>query len=159
MKLITIQNQDVLKQLENDGIYYPDPNKNMFCYTEIFKEYYKKKNKPIKAAVWAFYSIEDVKCNKLDDKIIRCIISNLPFLEDGIPMLLEVPEDYVFLSDFYAWAEYIEEISEGLDFVEPINWNIKVDWDKLSTVQAIIPCIKETWVKEIKGSKNLLEWG
>lgn len=158
MKLITIQHPDVFDQLERDGIYYPDPNKNMLYYTEIFKEYYKQKNIAIKAAVWAFYSIEDVKCNELNGEIIGRIISNLPFLEDGIPILLEVPEEYVFLSDFYAWADYIEDINEGLDYVEPINWDAKVDWDELSTVQAIIPYIKSEWVIDLENSNNLLSW-
>lgn len=158
MKLITIQHPDVFDQLERDGIYYPDPNKNMLYYTEIFKEYYKQKNIAIKAAVWAFYSVEKIKCNKLDDKIIGKITSCLPFLEDRVPMLLEVPEEYVFLSDFYSWASYVEDINEGLDYVESINWDTKVDWDEVQTVQAIIPYIKSEWVIDLENSNNLLSW-
>ena len=79
MKLITIQHPDVINQLNSDGIYYPDPNKNMLIYDEIFEQYYKEKNIFINAAVWAFYSIDKIKCDKLDNIILGKITSCLPF--------------------------------------------------------------------------------
>lgn len=41
---------------------------------------------------------------------------------------------------------------------KPINWDAEVNWDDISTVQAIIPYIKSEWVVDMNNKNILMEW-
>lgn len=159
MKLVTFQHPKVVEILDENKIYYPNPDGNSNEYTDIFYQYSKKFGKTIKSAVWAIYRVDGIRCDKLDNIIIGKILSTMPFLEYNVPMLIDVPDNIVMLSDFYSWSSYIQDLNDGLEDIEPINWDKEINWDEIVTVQAIFPYLKLKWVDSIGfGNRLLMEW-
>ena len=163
MKLITLQNKRVLDIINTKGEYIPASKYNMMEdeYKEMFYQYNRKIGIPIEAAVWAWYVVNYERTDKLPDNTLLSYMENF-YSDDGkdTAILLEVPDELVFLSDAYGWASYIADPPE-LQKENPYLWDAKVDWDNsVDMVQAIFPSIKKEyvidWVDIDKG--NTIIW-
>lgn len=163
MKLVTLQNKRVLDIINAKGKYIPASKYNMVNdeYKEMFEQYNRKVGIPIEAAVWSWYVVNFERTNKLPDNTLLSYMENF-YSDDGkdTAILLEVPDELVFLSDAYAWGSYIADPPE-LQKENPYLWDAKVDWDNsVDMVQAIFPSIKKEyvidWVDIDKG--NTIIW-
>lgn len=163
MRLITLQNKQVLDTINTKGEYIPDSKYNLMDdgYKEMFEQYNKKIGIPIEAAIWAWYVVNYERTDKLPDSILLSYMENF-YSDDNkdIIILLEVPDELVFLSDAYAWGSYIADPPE-LQRENPYLWDAKVDWDNnVDMVQAIFPSIKKKyiidWVEIDRG--NEVSW-
>ena len=149
MKLVTLQNKRVLDIINTDGEYIPLPKYNLMDeeYKEMFEQYNRKIGIPIKAAIWSWYVVDFERTDELPNQKLLGYMENF-YLDDskGIVLLLEVPDELVFLSDAYAWGSYIADPPE-LQKENPYLWDAKVDWDNsVDMVQAIFPSIKKEYV-------------
>lgn len=149
MKLVTLQNKRVLDIVNTKGEYIPDSKYNLMDdgYKEMFEQYNKKIGIPIEAAVWSWYVVNYERTDKLPDNTLLSYMENF-YSDDGkdTAILLEVPDELVFLSDAYAWASYVVDPPE-LQKENPYLWDAKVDWDNsVDMVQAIFPSIKKEYV-------------
>lgn len=148
MKLLTMQNKQILDDIESKGEYIPNSKYNMMEeYQEMFEQYKKKTNMPINAAIWAWYVFDYERINKIPSK---SIINNMQnFFYDpnkNLILLLEVPDSIVMLSDAYAWASYVSDTDEER-IKNPYKWDADVNWDKgVENVQAIFPTIKKEYM-------------
>lgn len=163
MKLVTLQNKRVLDIINTKGEYIPASKYNMVDdeYKEMFEQYNRKVGIPIEAAVWSWYVVNYERTDKLPDNTLLSYMENF-YSDDNkdIIILLEVPDELVFLSDAYGWASYIADPPE-LQKENPYLWDAKVDWDNnVDMVQAIFPSIKKEyvidWVDIDKG--NTIIW-
>ena len=149
MKLVTLQNKRVLDIINTDGEYIPFPKYNLMDneYQEMFEQYNRKIGIPIKAAIWSWYVVDFERTDELPNQKLLGYMENF-YLDDskGIVLLLDVPDELVFLSDAYGWASYIADPPE-LQKENPYLWDAKVDWDNnVDMVQAILPSIKKEYV-------------
>lgn len=163
MRLVTLQNKRVLDIINAEGEYIPHPKYNFMDneYQEMFEQYSKKIGIAIEAAIWAWYVVDYERTDKLPDNTLLSYMENF-YSDDNkdIIILLDVPDELVFLSDAYAWGSYIADPPE-LQKENPYLWDAKVDWDNnVDMVQAIFPSIKEEyvidWMKIDKG--NEISW-
>lgn len=161
MRLITLQNKQVLDTINTKGEYIPDSKYNLMDdgYKEMFEQYNKKIGIPIEAAVWSWYVVNFERTDKLPNDELLGYMENF-YSDDSkdIAILLEVPDELVFLSDAYAWASYVADPPE-LQKENPYLWDAKVNWDNsVDMVQAIFPSIKKEYIvdwMEINRPKNL----
>lgn len=149
MKLVTLQNKRVLDIINTKGEYIPASKYNMMKdeYKEMFYQYNRKIGIPIEAAVWGWYVVNFERTNKLPNDELLGYMENF-YPDDGkdTAILLEVPDELIFLSDAYGWASYIADPPE-LQKENPYLWDAKVDWDNsVDMVQAIFPSIKKEYV-------------
>lgn len=149
MKLVTLQNKRVLDNINAKGEYIPASKYNMVNdeYKEMFEQYNRKVGIPIEAAVWSWYVVNYERTDKLPNNTLLSYMENF-YSDDNkdIALLLEVPDELVFLSDAYAWASYVADPPE-LQKENPYLWDAKVDWDNsVDMVQAIFPSIKKEYV-------------
>lgn len=163
MKLVTLQNKRVLDIINAKGEYIPASKYNMVNdeYKEMFEQYNRKVGIPIEAAVWSWYVVNYERTDKLPDNTLLSYMENF-YSDDNKDtiILLDVPDELVFLSDAYAWGSYIADPPE-LQKENPYLWDAKVDWDNnVDMVQAIFPSIKKEyvidWVDIDKG--NTIIW-
>ena len=151
MKLVTLQNKQILDEIESKGEYTPNLMYNMMEeYQEMFEQYKKKTNISINAAIWAWYIFDYERMGKIPSK---SIINNMQnFFYDpnkNLVLLLEVPDSIVMLSDAYAWASYISDTDEER-IKNPYKWDAVVNWDKgIENVQAIFPKIKKEYIIDL----------
>lgn len=149
MKLVTLQNKRVLDTINTKGEYIPASEYNLMDdgYKEMFYQYNRKIGIPIEAAVWAWYTVNFERTDKLPNNTLLSYMENF-YSDDSkdIALLLDVPDELVFLSDAYAWGSYIADPPE-LQKENPYLWDAKVDWDNsVDMVQAIFPSIKKEYV-------------
>ena len=149
MKLVTLQNKRVLNIVNTKGEYIPASKYNMMNdeYKEMFEQYEKKVGIPIEAAVWAWYVVNYERTDKLPNSNLLSYMENF-YSDDSKDtiILLDVPDELVFLSDAYAWGSYIADPPE-LQRENPYLWDAEVDWDnRVDMVQAIFPSIKKGYV-------------
>lgn len=142
MKLITIQDINVFKQLKQNNVYYSDLSRlnnksNLIKPYKIMMNHYGYLHVPIFCCVIGRYS------EFFGAKI-----------EDGIILELDVPKDIVKLQVYYNWSdiiyftEYPNEWS-GSDInkfiIDTLN-GYETDSDK-HAIQAVIPYIHPEWLK------------
>lgn len=149
MKLVTLQNKRVLDIINTKGEYIPASKYNLMDdgYKEMFEQYEKKVRIPIEAAVWLWYVANHERTDKLPNNTLLSYMENF-YSDDSkdIALLLDVPDELVFLSDPYGWASYVADPPE-LQKENPYLWDAVVDWDnKVDMVQAIFPSIKKEYV-------------
>lgn len=163
MKLVTLQNKRVLDIINAKGEYIPASKYNMMKdeYKEMFDQYNRKVGIPIEAAVWSWYVVNFERTDKLPNDELLGYMENF-YSDDSkdIAILLEVPDELVFLSDAYAWASYAADPPE-LQKENPYLWDAVVDWDnKVDMVQAIFPSIKKEYVIDWVGIDrgNEISW-
>lgn len=148
MKLITLQNKRVLDIINAKREYLPASKYNMVDdeYKEMFEQYNRKIGIPIEAAIWAWYAVNYERTDKLPDNNLLSYMENFYFDDSkDIAILLDVPDEIVFLSDAYAWGSYIADPPE-LQKENPYLWDAKVDWNNVDMVQAIFPSIKKEYI-------------
>lgn len=150
MKLVTLQRKEVLDIINSTGEYIPDSTYNLMPdeYPEMFEEYAKSTGIKINAAVWAWHTADYKRADCLPD--MELINSMESFYHDEnktIAILLDVPDDLVFLTDAYAWASYVSDPLE-IRIENPYLWDAKVNWSAVEYVQAIFPTIKKEYILE-----------
>lgn len=161
MKLVTLQNKRVLDIINAEGEYIPHPKYNFMDneYQEMFEQYSKKIGIAIEAAIWAWYVVDFERTDKLpSDKLLGYMENFYSDVSKDTILLIEVPDELVFLSDAYSWGSYIEDPPE-LQRENQYLWDVKVDWDNdVDMVQAIFPSIKKEYLvdwNEIERPKEL----
>lgn len=152
MKLVTLKRKEILDTISLTGEYIPDPVYNFMPdkYSEMFEEYAKHTGIKISAAIWAWHTAAYKRADCISDIKIINNMKNFYYDENKtIAILLDVPDDLVFLTDAYAWASYT---SDPLDIrlKNPYLWAAKVDWNKVEYVQAIFPSIKKEYILEYR---------
>lgn len=149
MKLVTLQNKQILDEIESKGEYTPNSKYNMMEeYEEMFEQYKRKTGIIINAAIWAWYVFDYEKMDKIPSKSIINSMENFFYDPNkNLILLLEVPDSIVMLSDAYAWASYISDTGEER-IMNPYKWDADIDWDNgaVMDVQAIFPTIKKEYI-------------
>lgn len=165
MKLVTLQNKRVLEEINNGIEYFPDKKYNFMGepYTEMFKEYYKKTGIAIKAAIWCWHTVEDIRNDKIPNSKMILYMEDFYYDDDkDIVILLDVPEEIVMLTDAYAWSSYASD-SEEDRLSNPYKWDTDVEHsNNVSHIQGIIPTLKPEYILEYKLiediKNNELKW-
>lgn len=150
MKLVTLKRKEILDTISLTGEYIPNPAYNFMPdkYSKMFEEYTKHTGIKIRAAIWAWYTAAYKRADCVSDIQLINSMKNFYYDENKtIAILLDVPDNLVFLTDAYAWASYT---SDPLDIrlKNPYLWDAKVDWNKVEYVQAIFPSIKKEYILE-----------
>lgn len=144
MKLVTVQNVEVVKQLRRGNTYYAELSRiegesNLSNAYQVMMGHYGYSHAPVFGCVVGrraeFYGAN---------------------LDNSVLLELEIPDDVVRLQSYYDWSDVIY----FLEF--PYEWNGD-DFDKFvantlngfgtadmkCTVQAVIPYILPEWLKEV----------
>ena len=160
MRLITIQNKEVLSIINETGVYKVDPCK--LAYQRLLPNYETMRgimNKNLKISsdnlpIWCYLKLGgetpplDLGCEDYHHKGTSGLNDNVVLLE------LVVPDDQVLLTDYYSWTDYLFFTNE-----EPDEHNSKMSLDNLlnynlnDTVQAAIFNITKGMIKSIHVKK------
>lgn len=156
MRLVTIQNKEVLDIINETGTYKVDPSK--LAYQRLLPNYETMRdimNENLKTnsdnlPIWCYLQLNgetpplDLGCEDYYHKGTSGLNENVVLLE------LVVPDDQVFLTDYYSWTDYLFFTNE-----EPDEHDSKISLDNLhnynlnDTVQATIFNITKDMIKSI----------
>ena len=156
MKLLTAQSLDVLSIIEEDEIYYANNNKSLYysrtpeCYKSLSNKI--DGNTPIFA--WNRIIGAELDFSRITrEKAESMAVTNECWI------ILDVPDSYVVLTDFYdyadnIWAEEhgeeatVEEFGCKLNYDDAFIVELTEKYDDRD-IQAILPFIKKEWIVEV----------
>lgn len=149
MRVITIQNEEVLKELEEKGRYIVDKEKSNYknykkSYDFISKILYDK-YKVDMLPIWGFIKIHNEE-PKID---LNWSFYQCEFKEKENPILLEleIDEQDGLLTNYYNWTDIMYYIEEGDDLlIEVIKDNL---YDLEGTIQVCIPILYPEMIKGV----------
>lgn len=146
MRLTTVQNEEIYEQVMSKGIACVDEKYMQFrsphirkAYIEITKIAKKHISKEFdKFPFWCSYN-EKYYTNLYDNQV---------------RIVLEVPEEYVLLSDYDKWVEYVDTLvgrrGDFLGLLRQEYYREIFNLEKALSIQAIIPYIKKEWVIDVQ---------
>lgn len=149
MLLLTVQSKEVIDEIYKNGVYYADINKSYYykktpnCYKELMNRI--SGNCPI----FTWYKLEGKQVG-IDEEFIKA--GGMKAVNEGVWLLLDVPDNQVLLTDFYEYTDMMFLETEGPDdFKDLPTWEAVFNYvDKSYDIQAIIPCIKKEWIVKHK---------
>lgn len=149
MKVITFQSKEVLDNILENGICFPNNNirfpNALKTYQRLIDDYNKKKNMDISTLFYVWVRVfEDNKLDLDDGHIRRC--NEMTRIPDGsVGLLLDVPDHLVLITSFYNYTDemYAEEFPDELDSM----WDSIYDLEKSSyEQQGVIPYITKDMI-------------
>ena len=166
MRLITFQHKSILKDIER-GTYKCNYIGNYQKRTPISYDFIRKQleckiRDNVTNPIFAWNKVIDNKEISTSEEEITRMLEMTPFdLDDYLMFELDVPEEYILLTDFYSFVDmrYYEEFeSENFDINKFSNYTLLVENEM--EIQAIIPEIKFEWllnVFSVENEKNIIK--
>lgn len=139
MLLTTIQDAAVHRIINDKGIVWPNKQSLKNEKKHIKKAYkriakYARKVTKKKYKVYPFWcTYTDLGINTVD--------------EGQLKLTLEVPEEYILLSNYDKWVEYLDysESQLSTQFWKRFS-KLLFDTSSCERIQANVPCIKKEWI-------------
>lgn len=144
MYLITIQHENVLKELRSDGQYY--------CkHHGSFSKQYPVSYGELATMLWVdipIFAWKQVYPESLHISQLPRMLEMTPLPKGSVILELEVPDDIPLLTNFYEWVSRLEEESGEIEFVadRALIWEGILDVSNCCEIQAVLPYIKKDWV-------------
>lgn len=154
MILWTFQNERVVDIINNNGIHVLtwEQLKLFSPYTHVW-QFYKDLSNRLKynnAPIWTFYTYDGEAIANANEFKKHCYHNN------GVLLNLDVPDDFVSLTSYFDWSDYIfysEELlyrdTEKNRSMKKLSWENTFKINDADRIQALIPYIKKEWVVDI----------
>ncbi len=154
MKLLTLQEENILEIIKENKEYKPNKKFNIcnsdHAYNDMFNYYHKLTGIKLDSSIWAWHTVDYDRVDKLvDNTIINEMKSYYDNNDQNLLLLLDVPDNLVYLTDAYAWGSYLGDTPEERK-LNPYLWDIPVNLYKTSHIQAIFPTIKIEYIIDYK---------
>ena len=145
MYLITIQHENVLKELRSKGQYHCN-------YLGGFSKQYPVSYGELATMLWVDIPIfawkQVYKDKSLHVNQLSRMLEMTPLPKGSVILELEVPNDIPLLTNFYEWVGRLEEESGDIEVAEDRVqiWSGILDVSTCYEIQAVLPYIKEDWI-------------
>lgn len=156
MRLLTKQSIKVIEDTMKNGEYIPKKECNFMkdgSYEEMFEHYEKETGIKIESAIWSWFKIDGELANNLDeiDTKLRAMNSYYENKNQNVVILLDIPDELVYLTDAYAWSSYLSDSDEDRELY-PYNWQPELNWYEapIDYIQAIFPSLKKEYIIDYK---------